>query len=83
LQLDYGQFSLTVEGSGTDECYRSFDVIPRAGYRSAEVRLSVIDPRNLDYDNGSCNNIKLKVCQVMTSFCLFSGIHYGTKAKIT
>jgi hypothetical protein len=83
LQLDYGQFYLTVEGNGLDECYKAFDVIPSAGYRYTEVKLSVIDPKTLDYDEGSCNDIIVKVIQTNDLFYSFSGIRYGAKAKIT
>jgi hypothetical protein len=72
-----------VEGSGTDECYKAFDVIPRAGYRQADVKLSVIDPKTLDYDEGSCNDIIMKVKGSYDLFCRFSGIRSGAKGKIT
>ena len=83
LQLDFGQFYLTVEGGGSDECYKAFDVIPKAGYRNTDVKLSVINSTMLDYDEGSCNNITVKVRQSYDLFCRFSGIRYGAKAKIT
>ena len=83
LQLDYGQFYLTLEGSGSDECYTAFDVIPKEGYRHTDVKLLVIDPKMLDYDEGSCNDIIVKVRQSYDLFCRFSGIRYGAKAKIT
>lgn len=59
--MDFGQFNLIVEGNGLDECYKAFDVIPRAGYRKTEVKLSVINPKTLDYDEGSCNDIIVKI----------------------
>jgi hypothetical protein len=72
-----------VKGSGADECYNAFDVIPRAGYRKTEVRLSVIDPDTLDYDKGTCNDIIVKVrwrSDIVISFYEFS---YAAKAEIT
>jgi hypothetical protein len=83
LQLDYGQFYLTLKGNGGDECYKAFDVIPRAGYRNTDVKLSVIDPKTLDYDEGSCNDIIVKVMPTNNHFCSSSGILYRAKAKIT
>jgi hypothetical protein len=63
LQVEYGQFYITLEGTGTDEyCYEAFDVIPREGYRATDVKLSVINPGRLDYDNGTCNDVTIKVC---------------------
>lgn len=59
--LDYGQFYLTVEGNDPAECYKAFDVIPSAGYRNANVKLSVIDSTKLDYDEGSCNDITVTI----------------------
>jgi hypothetical protein len=83
LQLDFGQFYLTLGGDGSDDCYTAFDVIPRAGYRDADVKLSVINPKKLDYDEGSCNNIIVKVRRSYDLFCRFSEIRYDAKAKIT
>jgi hypothetical protein len=37
-------------------------VIPKEGYRTTDVKLSVIDPGRLDYDNGTCNDIQFRVC---------------------
>jgi hypothetical protein len=68
LQLDYGQFYLTLDGNGDDECYKAFDVIPRAGYRYTDVKLSVINPKTLDYDNGTCNDIIVKVIRTNELF---------------
>jgi hypothetical protein len=59
--LDYGQFSITLEGNEADGCYEAFDVIPRAGYRNTDVKISVIDPGRLDYDEGKCKNVIMKV----------------------
>jgi hypothetical protein len=61
---DYGQFSLTLEGDGSDDCYTAFDVIPRAGYRNADVKLSVIDSKKLDYDKGPCKDTIVKIIAV-------------------
>jgi hypothetical protein len=61
LQLDYGQFNIAVEGKELDTCSKAFDVIPKSGYRNTDVRLSVIEPELLDYENGTCNDIILKV----------------------
>ena len=83
MQLDFGQFNLIVEGNDSDECYKAFVVFPSAGYRNTEVKLSVIDATKLDYDNGTCNDIIVKVMQTNHLFCSFSGIRYGAKAKIT
>jgi len=59
--LDFGQFNLIVEGNDLYECYKAFVVFPSAGYRNTEVKLSVIDATKLDYDNGTCNNITVKI----------------------
>jgi hypothetical protein len=59
--VDYGYYSITLEGNGKDECYKAFDVIPRAGYNTTDVKLSVIDPALLDYDKGNCKDIIVKV----------------------
>ncbi|PNF25389.1 hypothetical protein B7P43_G09776 [Cryptotermes secundus] len=60
--VEYGQFYITLEGTGTDEfCYEAFDVIPREGYRATDVKLSVINPERLDYDKGNCNDITLRI----------------------
>jgi len=59
--LDYGQFTLTVEGDDSYECYKAFDVIPRAAYRYTEVKLLVINPDILDYDAFRCNDIIVKI----------------------
>ena len=83
MQLDYGQFYITVEGNGSDTCYEAFDVIPNAGYRDTEVKLSVINPEKLDYDEGSCNDIIVKVRRSHDQFLSFSGLRYEAKAKIT
>jgi hypothetical protein len=83
LQLDFGQFTISLEGDGSDSCYEAFDVIPRAGYRNTDVKLSVIHPKTLDYDEGSCNDIIVKVRRSHEFYFSFSGLRYGTKAKIT
>ena len=83
LQLDYGQFYLSAEVDGSDKCSRAFEVIPGAGYRNAEVKLSVIDPAALDYDEGSCNDIIVKVRRGHDLCIRFTGIRYGAKAKLT
>jgi hypothetical protein len=83
LQLDYGQFDITLEGTGSDDCYTAFDVIPRAGYRKSEVKLSVIDPQKLDYDEGSCNDITVKVRRSHDFYFSLSGLRYRDRAKIT
>jgi len=83
LQGDYGQFSLTLEGDGSDDCYTAFDVIPRAGYRNADVKLSVIDSKKLDYDKGPCKDTIVKVRRGHDLYFRFAGISYGAKAKIT
>lgn len=60
--VEYGQFYITLEGTGTDDyCYEAFDVIPREGYRATDVKLSVINPGRLDYDSGTCNDITIKI----------------------
>ena len=82
LQLDFGQFYLTVEGNGSDDCYTAFIVIPGAGYRNTDVKLSVIDPKMLDYDNGTCNDIIVKVRQSYDLFCRFSGIRMEPRRKL-
>jgi hypothetical protein len=50
-----------LEGKGSDVCYEAFDVIPREGYRTTDVKISVINPGLLDYDRGSCNDITFRV----------------------
>ena len=83
LQLDYGQFTLTVEGDDSYECYKAFDVIPRAAYRYTEVKLLVINPDILDYDAFRCNDIIVKVRRSRDLFYRFSVICYGAKANMT
>jgi hypothetical protein len=61
FQVEYGQYFITLEGNGADNCYTAFGVIPGAGYRTTDVKLSVIDPGLLDYDRGSCKDIIIKV----------------------
>jgi hypothetical protein len=81
LQLDYGQFDIILEGDGSDTCYQAFDVIPKMGYRKSEVKLSVTDPKTLDYDEGSCNEVIVKVRRSHDFYFSFSGLRYETKAK--
>ena len=82
LQLDYGQFIISLEGNGSDNCYEAFDVIPRAGYRKTDVRLSVIAPDTLDYDEGSCNDIIVKVRRRRDFLSVFLGYLMEPRRKL-
>jgi hypothetical protein len=75
FQVEYGQYSITLEGNGKDKCYEAFDVIPRAGYKDTDVKLSVIKPELLDYDQGTCNDIIIKVGPRQVFVCLFVHFH--------
>ena len=59
LQGDFGTFSIDVDGAG--ECYKAFNVIPSGGYRSTEVKLTVVDQELLDYENPACRVFDLEV----------------------
>ena len=82
MQLDYGQFYLTVEGNDPNECYKAFDVIPKAGYRNTDVKLLVIAPNTLDYDEGKCNDILLKVRRRNDLFVVFLGYVMEPRRKL-
>ncbi|XP_021930459.1 protocadherin Fat 4-like isoform X2 [Zootermopsis nevadensis] len=59
--VEYGQFVITLVGDESNDCHKAFDVIPNAGYRTTIVKISVVDPARLNYDEGTCNDVILKI----------------------
>lgn len=71
FQVEYGQFVITLVGDESNDCHKAFDVIPNAGYRTTIVKISVVDPARLNYDEGTCNDVILKVtvpCHCFVNF---------------
>jgi hypothetical protein len=81
--MGYREFYLTLEGIGSDECYKAFDVCPRTVFGKTDVKLIVIAAKDLDYDEGSCNDIIVKVRRSRNLFVVFLGCVTEPRRKLT
>ncbi|XP_069668752.1 cadherin-AgCad1-like [Periplaneta americana] len=57
----FGQYDIELKDDGTKDCASAFILIPTAGYGTTPVSISVNNPSKLDYEEGSCNVMELRL----------------------